>query len=167
MAKRTQSTLLTLCTPRHTIYKKGAYNMKIWNATDVRKDWSRVVDLVSRDRPQFIKRTHDNMLLANEDFIFQLLDAYSFTAEIYKEADGSITLSLHEIDLVENASTQEDARNLLAASLLDYAAEYFDDFKLWSSAPNRKNHIPYVLKALLLATPEKIAEEILCQDGKS
>ena len=65
--------------------------MKIWNATEVRKDWSRVVDLVSRDTPQFIKRTHDNMLLANEDFIFQLLDAYSFTADIYTEADGSIT----------------------------------------------------------------------------
>ena len=42
-------------------------NMLTLNATDVRKEWSTVIEKVVREKPQFIKRTRDYMFLANID----------------------------------------------------------------------------------------------------
>lgn len=59
------------------------------NATDVRKEWSSVVDKVVRDKPQFIKRTRDRMWMSNLDTMEEILSAYKFTAEKYIEEDYS------------------------------------------------------------------------------
>ncbi len=142
-------------------------DMLTMNATDVRKNWSEVADTVIRTRPQFIKRTRDYMMLSNCELIESLLGAYNFTALEFVEEDGSITLSLNELDLVENAPTQEEAKRLLAEAILDYATDYYSEFNLWSSAPNRKNHVPYVLKALIFDDVRKIEECITCQAGEN
>lgn len=141
--------------------------MLAMNATDVRKNWSEVADTVIRTRPQFIKRTRDYMLLSNINFLEDILAAYNFTAEKFVEEDGSVTISLNEIDLVENAPTENEAKNMLAAAIYDYAMDFYNEFNLWSSAPNRKQHIPYVFKALILDDIKKIEECILCQAGKN
>lgn len=142
--------------------------MFVMNATDVRKEWSSVTDLVIRERPQFIRRTRDQMVLASLPLFETVLDAYKFSAEKMIEDDGSVTLSLNEIDLVENAADEQLAKHALAQSILEYAGDYFDEFSLWSVTPNRKGHIPYVLKALILDDPEKIGALItICQNGKS
>ncbi len=137
------------------------------NATDVRKNWSEVADTVIRTRPQFIKRTRDYMLLSNISFFEDILVAYSFTAERFVEEDGSVTLSLNEIDLIENAPTEDEAKNMLASAIYEYATDFYNEFNLWSSAPNRKPHIPYVFKALILDDIKKIKECISCQAGKN
>lgn len=137
------------------------------NATDARRDWSAVMETVVREKPQFIKRTRDYMVLADVKLMESLLAAYRFTAEKFAEDDGSVTLSLCEIDLVENGKTESEARHFMGKAILDYAEDYYKDYKVWSIAPNRKDHIPYVLKALILDDPCKIGEMIICQPGKS
>jgi hypothetical protein len=137
------------------------------NATEVRKDWSSVVDGVVRDRPTFIKRTRDRMWLSNLDTMAEILSAYQFTAERYVEDDGSVTLSLNEIDLVENAATESEARRLLAQSILEYAAEYYENYSFYSKAPNRKKHVPYIFKALIMDDVDELGESIICRDGKN
>jgi hypothetical protein len=124
--------------------------MTVCSATEVRNKWSEYSDRVIREKPLFIKKTREYMFLSSIEQLSLILDAYHFTAKKYTEADGSVTLSLNELDLAENAETEDDARLALAKSIIDYAEEYFDDFKLWSAAPNRRNHLPYVLKALTL-----------------
>lgn len=142
--------------------------MFVMNATDVRKDWSSVTDSVIRERPQFIKRTRDQMVLASLPLFEMVLDAYKFSSKKMIEDDGSVTLSLNEIDLIENGVDEQLAKYALAESILEYAVDYFNEFPLWSVAPNRKGHIPYVLKALILDNPKKIGELItICQNGKS
>ena len=136
------------------------------NATEVRKNWSQVVDEVIRDKPAFIKRTRDYMVLINEKFFADLLSIYTFSAKRYIEDDGSITLSLNEIDIVENASSESEAINALASSILDYALEFYQDFGYWSNSEARKAHIPYIFRALLLNDINKIGECIKCQDGE-
>ena len=59
-----------------------------------------------------------------------------------------------------------EARMKLAASILEYAEDYYNDFSYWSSAPNRKSHIPYVFKALFIGDIQKIGDSIQCQAGK-
>lgn len=137
------------------------------NATDVRKEWSSVVDSVVRDKPTFIKRTRDKMWLSNLDTMKDILEAYRFTAERFIEDDGSVTLSLNEIDLVENAPSEDEARILLAQDIMEYAVEYYENYLFYNKAPNRKKHVPYIFKALIIDNVNKIGEGILCRDGKS
>ncbi len=138
----------------------------IMNATDVRKEWSTIVDNTVRQKPQFFKRTRDYLVLSDLHFMEELLAAYSYSAVRMDEKDGSITLALNEIDLVENGKDETEARVKLAASILEYADDYYNEFSYWSSAPNRKSHIPYVFKALFIGDIQKIGDSIQCQAGK-
>ena len=138
----------------------------VMNATDVRKDWSTVVDTTVRVKPQFIKRTRDYLFLSDLHFMEELLAGYSYSAIRMDEDDGSVTLALNELDLVENGKDEEEARSKLAAAILEYAEDFYNDFSYWGSAPNRKSHIPYVFKALFIGDTEKIGESIRCQAGK-
>lgn len=136
------------------------------NATDVRKNWSKVSESVIREKPTFIKKTRDYMLLSNMEFINELLSGYSFTANKYIEEDGSVTLSLNELDLIENGSDEKEALRNLSNAILEYATDFYNEFNVWSIAPNRKPEIPYVFKALVLNDVSKIGECIKCQNGK-
>jgi len=140
--------------------------MLTMNATDVRKKWSEVSESVIREKPTFIKKTRDYMMLSNMEFVNTLLSVYEFTAKKFVEDDGSITLSLNEIDLVENAPSENEAISVLASSILEYAVDFYNEFSLWASAPNKKSEIPYVFKALILDDTVKIGECIKCQAGE-
>ena len=141
--------------------------LQLMNATDVRKKWSSVVDATVRVKPQFFKRTRDYVFLSDFHFMEDLLAGYSYSATQMTEEDGSITLALNEIDLVENGKDEKDARKKLASAILEYAEDYYSDFSYWGSTPNRKSHIPYVFKALFIGDIQKIGESIRCQAGKN
>ena len=136
------------------------------NATDVRNDWSAVVDSVVRDKPKFIKRTRDYMFLSDIKIVENILEAYNFTAQKFVEDDGSITLCLNEIeDLAENGGDEREAVLNLAKGILEYAEIFYDDFNYWAVG-DRISHIPYVFKALILNDAEKIGGLITCRPGK-
>ncbi len=141
--------------------------MLMEKATEVRKEWSSICDSVIHDKPKFIKRTRDKMWFSNLDTMAEILEAYLFTAKKFVEEDGSITLSLNEIDLVENGTEESSARYALGNAILEYAMEYYNDYAFYSRSPNRKGHVPYIFKALIMDNPQKIGESILCQDGKN
>ena len=139
--------------------------MDLLNATDVRKNWSVTLDSVVRERPAYIKRTHDNIAIIGVSTLNDILSGYRFNVKKIKEDDGSITLSTVEMDIIANAPDEISAKRQLAAYIKEYAEEFYDEFPLWSAAPNRKSHIPYVFKALSLGIDE-ILEDIVCQNGK-
>lgn len=141
--------------------------MLMEQATNVRKEWSTVCDSVIHNKPKFIKRTRDKMWFSNLETMSEILKAYHFTAERFIEEDGSVTLSLNEIDLIENGTDEKAARLNMGNAILDYSADYYNEYELYSHAPNRKNHIPYIFKALIMDNPEQIGELIECQDGKN
>lgn len=107
------------------------------------------------------------MWFSNLDTMSEILEAYVFTAEKYIEEDGSITLSLNEIDLIENGRTEDSAREALGKAILEYSTEYYMNYERYSHAPNRKGHVPYIFKALIMDDPGKIGESIVCRDGES
>ncbi|MCD8222680.1 MAG: hypothetical protein LUD07_10980 [Clostridiales bacterium] len=136
-------------------------------ATDVRKQWSLVCDGVIHEKPAFIKRTRDRMWFSNLDTMSEILSAYQYTADRFVEEDGSITLSLNEMDLVENGKDEKEARTKMGRSILDYSNDYYAEYEQYSHSPNRKKHIPYIFKALIMDDPEQIGDSIQCQDGKN
>ena len=141
--------------------------MLMEKATTVRKEWSAVCDSVIHNKPKFIKRTRDKMWFSNLETMSEILEAYQFTAKKFIEEDGSVTLSLNEIDLVENGKDEHEARLNLANAILEYSMEYYNEYEMYSHSPNRKKHIPYIFKALIIDNSEKIGEIIQCQDGKN
>ena len=159
---------MTLCTLFTTMeVTKEMIEMLMEKATTVRKEWSAVCDSVIHNKPKFIKRTRDKMWFSNLETMSEILEAYQFTAKKFIEEDGSVTLSLNEIDLVENGKDEQEARLNLANAILEYSMEYYNEYEMYSHSPNRKKHIPYIFKALIIDDSEKIGEIIQCQDGKN
>lgn len=142
-------------------------DMLMEQATTVRKEWSSVCDSVIHEKPKFIKRTRDKMWFSNLETMSEILAAYKFTADRYIEEDGSVTLSLNEIDLIENGRDEEAARLALGKAILEYSVDYYNDYGVYTHSPNRKGHIPYIFKALIMDSAEKIGEDIQCRDGKN
>ena len=138
--------------------------MQAISATTVRNQWSSVVESVIREKPTFIKRTRDYMFLSDIGVLQDLLAAYTFHAEILIEDDGSVTLSLDEIDLAENAADVPSAISKLATSILEYAEDYYKEFSYWSRG-DRKGHVPYIFKALILNDVDKIGGLVECRRG--
>ena len=141
--------------------------MLMEQATTVRKEWSAVCDSVIHEKPKFIKRTRDKMWFSSLETISDILQIYQFTALKYIEDDGSITLSLNEIDLVENGKDEQEARLNMGKAILEYALNYYNEYEMYSHSPNRKKHIPYIFKALIMDNPEKIGDMLQCRDGES
>ena len=159
---------MTLCTLFAAMeVTKEMIEMLMEKATTVRKEWSAVCDSVIHNKPKFIKRTRDKMWFSNLETMSEILEAYQFTAKKFIEEDGSVTLSLNEIDLVENGKDEQEARLNLANAILEYSMEYYNEYEMYSHSPNRKKHIPYIFKALIIDNSEKIGEIIQCQDGKN
>lgn len=142
-------------------------DMIMEQATTVRKEWSAVCDSVIHEKPKFIKRTRDKMWFSNLETMSEILQAYQFTALKYIEDDGSVTLSLNEIDLVENGLNEQDARLKLGKAILEYSYDYYNEYEIYSHSPNRKGHIPYIFRALIIDNPEKIGDILQCQNGKN
>ena len=136
------------------------------NATDARNEWGAVVDSAIHEKPKFIQRTRDCLMLSDVKLVEELLSAYTFSANVFHEADGSVTLSLNELDLVENGVDLDAASIKLAEEILGYAEDYYSDFAYWA-AGQRKAHIPYVIKSLIINDARKIGGLIQCQPGKS
>lgn len=141
--------------------------MLMEQATMVRKEWSAVCDSVMHSKPKFIKRTRDRMWLSSLETMSDILEAYRFTAVKYIEDDQSVTLSLNEIDLVENGTNEQEARVNLGCAILEYSIDYYDNYEIYSHAPNRRKHIPYIFRALIIDDPKKIGDLLQCQNGKN
>lgn len=141
--------------------------MLTMSATEVRKDWSRVLDSVTRRRPAFIKRTHDSVVLASTESLSAMLSDVRYETTILQEDDGSITLSLDALDLVVNEQSLESAKKSLANDIEEYAEEYYANYESYSVSPNRRAHLPYVMKALIADSPKELEDAIECHVGKN
>jgi len=136
------------------------------NATTARNEWSSLVETVIREKPAIIKKTRDYLFFSNMNVLENILSAYSFNAETMIEDDGSVTISLNEIELVENAPNKQEAILKLAQAILEYSKDYYNEFSYWSRG-DRKTHVPYIFKALILNDISKIGGLIKCHRGKN
>lgn len=156
-----------MCYHYRILQRKAVELMIVTGATEARKNWSNVCDSVARIRPSMIKRTHDYIFISSLGDMIALLSGVKYDVSIYEEADGSYTAASNDVDLAENAGSKEDALNALAGAVIEYANEYYEEFQLYSKAPNRKEHLTYIMKALLLNDIEKIRGEMICQAGEN
>ena len=118
-------------------------------ASSVRKEWSFFIDKVLHEKPAFIKRRRDSIAAFSLEHLTTLLDGIKFQVDLTQEKDETWTAMLKDLDLTVNASTKNEALNLLSQDLMDYANEYMDEFEAYYRSRNRKNHFPNIVKVLL------------------
>ena len=106
----------------------------------------------------------DSVKMFGARILQALLATLTFTVQLVPEDDGSVTGSVEELDLFENSATKDGCMRLLLEDMKDYARDFCSEFALWSSAPNRRKHIPYVAK-ILCVSDEKLRESMICQPG--
>lgn len=136
------------------------------SSSDVRNEWSAVMDSVIRQRPAFIKRTRDRMVLCTTDTVAQLVEDLKFVADRFIEDDGSVTLSMETMDIVANGPDEKATVHVLAENIVEYAEEYYNEFEAYSYAPNRRPHFPYVMKALTARSIKEVEAAVVCRNGK-
>ena len=91
-------------------------------------------------------------------------EGVKFNVSLITEDDGSITGIIDELDLIENAETREGCVASLLSAMRDYARDFYSELELWGSAPNRRYHLPYVLK-ILSSSDAQLREDVVCRDG--
>ncbi len=121
---------------------------QVISSTEVRKNWSEVIDTVVRKKPVFIKRNRDVLTFLSLEQLDIILDFFVLNMNIYLEEDGSYTASIDEIDLAGNARTQDEVIELICDDLIEYADEYMENFDLYYHSSNRKSHFPYIYKVI-------------------
>ena len=136
------------------------------NASDVRKNWSMTIDSVVHEKPAFINRTRDRLTMMDSELLLKMLGTFKYRITIEEEEDGSVTGFADDLDLVENAVTQDELLDKMVDAMKDYAEDFYSQFNYWSKAPNRVSHIPYILK-ILLSDDGRIMEDIECRVGKN
>ena len=142
------------------------FEMLAINATDVRKDFGRYIDEIVRTKPIFIKRSRDYFMGISINMAKELVKDVVFTADKYIEDDGSVTLSLHDFDIVVNGKDESSALDSLTKDLREYALEFYEDIEFWSSDINRRKQLKKILKVLLTGDNAELKESIVCQVGR-
>lgn len=145
---------------------KGVLNMVLVNATDVRKNWSTYLDNV-RNKPIFIKRTHDFSALMDIKSLKLALSYVPITYSKVTDKDGSIVISSNDMDIISTGKNAKEALSNFTNDLIEYAQEFYDEFEFWSSAPNRAKHIPMVLKILTADNSQEVEDMLVCQNGQN
>ncbi|TYP52492.1 exoribonuclease R [Thermosediminibacter litoriperuensis] len=126
--------------------------------TEARNDFSRVFNSVYNElKPAIIKRNRDQeILMVRKDLLRAYLTPVEFKVEVYREEDGSITLSMDALEIAVNAPDMDRAVEELVKELKDYTTEYLERSMLFLNSPNRKPHFPYILRLMLCDSDEEI-----------
>lgn len=137
------------------------------NATDMRKDFGKYIDEIVRTKPVVVKRSRDYFMGISVEMALELVEDTMFTAEEFIEEDRSVTLSLIDYDIVINGSDRSEAINLLVQELREYAEEYYNDMRFWSSDVARKKQMKGIVKILLTKDDNTLKESIQCRVGEN
>ena len=79
----------------------------------------------------------------------------SLTA-IIEPSEGKFVAYCPELDLAAEGETTEIAFDALIEIAIDYAEQYMEEIELFSKAPNRASHLPFV--QAIIEQKEKVKE---------
>lgn len=137
--------------------------------SEARRQFSALYDSIYNAlKPVVIRRgRQEEVLLLRKDMLKSLLEKFSLKAVAFEEEDGSVTLALDELDIAVNAPSLEEAVNELVQELKLYARDYLDRAQLFLNAPNRRHHLPYILRVALCNSDEEVKDlvEVVCRQN--
>lgn len=136
-------------------------------SSEVRSQWSSMVDEVVRNKPIIVNRTRDNFVMINDNLLLEMLSYINLEVELSKDSDDTILASCDMLSIYESGEDEQTAKDNLVESIIEYAYEFYEEYNLYSNAPNRKSHLPYVFKILLAKDKAALMEDIRWRRGKN
>jgi Antitoxin of toxin-antitoxin, RelE / RelB, TA system len=104
---------------------------------------------VQGHRPVKIDRgTHQSGVLFGTEEALALVANWEFHPEVYREEEA-VSIWLPEFALYGRGASFSRAREDLLDEVRNYVDEYLDEVELYSRAPNRAAHFPFVIRAWL------------------
>lgn len=135
--------------------------------TEARKSFTGVIDRVQHLIPVVIqprKQSEESTFLFKQTVVHQLLSEYKFQFSLVDEEEASYAYWLDTLDIYGYGETKEAAFNSLVEDLVQYSQQYTQNPERYFSAPNRKHHLPYVLKVMCCNNPDEV-KQMLLQDA--
>jgi antitoxin YefM len=75
-----------------------------------------------------------------------MLDRYTFTIKSETTEQGIFGEIAEIPDLFDECATMDELKKSLAVQLKEYAEDYASQFQLYSNSPNRKGHLPFIMR---------------------
>lgn len=134
--------------------------LKYIKSAIVRTKWHDTLNDATRKAPVFIKRNSDSLCLMNVNFLMDMLENFSLNVTKTINDDGTVTFSCNELGISKTVPDTDRAVKLFAQDIWEYAENFYKDYGYWSKVISKKSHIPYVMKILMMYSPENIADII-------
>lgn len=132
--------------------------------TEARNKLTNVIDRVQSFTPVVIqprKESEEYTFLLKQALVIQLLTAYKFDLKLADEEEGSYAFWLEPFDLYGYGETREEALNSLVEDVLTYVEDYLANPVRYFNAPNRRHHLPFVLKVTMCNNAEEVKHMLL------
>lgn len=132
--------------------------------TDARRELTSVIDRVQSLIPVVIqprKKSEEHTFMFKETLVREMLHEYKFNLELTDEEEGSYSYWLDNLDIYGYGETKEEALNSLVEDLVMYAKQYTDNPVRYFNAPNRRAHLPFVLKVMVCNNAEEVKQMLL------
>lgn len=114
--------------------------------------------VVHAHSPVFVQRgARDLGMLIDLDELERLLSVYSFHPEVLL-GDDDVSIWLPELALYGRGSSYEEAREDLVEETRDYVEDFLADADDYLHAPNRRDHLPHVVRAAVADLRGALAE---------
>lgn len=132
---------------------------EVLSASDVRSRWAEVFRRAAAERhPVAIERSGmEPALLIGVEELDRLLVGYEFHPEVFFE-ETAVSVWLPEFGLYGRGGSYEEAQEDLVHEVRDYVEEYLDEAQHYLRAPNRAEHFPHVMKALVADAVDRLPE---------
>lgn len=115
-------------------------------------------EAVQRHRPVKIDRgARESGVLFGAEEAAALVASCEFHPEVYREGEA-VSIWLPEFALYGRGASFSAARDDLLDEVRDYIEEYLDEVELYSRAPNRAGHFPFVIRAWLADASGELAD---------
>jgi hypothetical protein len=115
-----------------------------------RKEMSPRLDAVLREHlPLPVQRGRAELaVLFGASEVKVLFGDRRFNPEVFGGGSGGVSIWLGELQLYGQGATYEEAKEDLLEEVREYVGEYLSDSS-YARAPNRAEHLPYVIRAYI------------------
>jgi antitoxin YefM len=129
--------------------------------TDARRNFTDVFDtVVNKQKPLLVNRRKDDVFMIERQMQKEVLRRYTTAAEELPEDNGSVTIAVDELDIAVNGATRDQALQELVQELKVYAEDYVARLPLFLNSPNRRPHLPFILRVQLADNDAEILEMV-------
>ncbi|NRF92205.1 hypothetical protein HQN89_14430 [Paenibacillus frigoriresistens] len=138
------------------------------NFSTARKEFTSVIDRVQGYMPIAIlprKASEEHTILLKDAMLKDILLQLKFDLQLRDETEDAYTYWLDSFNMYGYGETKEEALNSLVEDILLYVEEYYENPILFYNTPNRRAHIPFILKVSLLCSNPEDVKRMLLRDA--